>query len=115
MIKNFWKMTKFYCLNHPEPILMEYRQGPKELFYACEKYYPDKRTPDERACANNMYTQIAEVAIDYFSNKIEEALIKDERINLTNEKFVYKNVEFVVLKHSEEEFNVGTINRKTYK
>ena len=108
-------MTNFFCLNHPEPVPMEFRQGPKELFYACEKYYPEKRLEGERACGNNMYTQAAEAAVEYFSDLIEEALMRNEKINITNEKFTYKGIEFIVLKHTEEEVNVGVINRKVYK
>ena len=112
MIKNLWKNTTFYCMNHEKYEVMEIRQGPKEIFYACPKYYPDNRSEGEKPCMNNMYIQIAQQAVEHFAGIIEEYEKQGIDVNIKGEKWVNKNVEFKVLEHKRDSLKIGILNRK---
>ena len=48
MISGMWKNVVLVCGNdHEIPQEMYVRQTDKDAFYACPKYYPENRDPDE--------------------------------------------------------------------
>lgn len=114
MIKNFWKKIVLICGNHPdEEILMNLIEGPSSLFYACPKYYPENRTPNERACANRINLVDFEKMVDHLSELYEENFLEGNLINLTGHRWVYKKViEYEVIEHTQDQIKVKMKNKK---
>ncbi len=117
MIKNLWKKIVLVCGNcHNEKIVMQLIQGPSSLFYACPKYHQQNRTKGELACPNRINLMDYEKMIDYFSARMEEALIMGYKENLTNVTWQYKKtITFKVLSHTEEELKISMYNKKAFK
>ena len=92
MIKNFCDMLEIYCGHgHSEPIPMYMKEGAgygRDSFYACPKYYPENRTPDERACNNNLTITDYLKMVDFLDKKLSNAELNDEKINLKNFKYM---------------------------
>lgn len=75
MIKNLWKHITLTCGNgHTEEVVMDLKQGPLSLFYACPKYYPENRKEKERACANRLNLVDFEKMLDHMTEKIEKGM-----------------------------------------
>lgn len=114
MIKNIWSNVKFFCgHDHKEPIEMAYQQGPDSLFYACPKYHPENREPEERACSNRLNLVNAEKIINQFANEVEKRGFIG--VNLTNYEWDYKTIHIKVLKHSVNEINLEIVDKKALK
>ncbi len=113
-----WKQIEFVCCNrHKEPQKMQYMQTPKAIFYACPKYFPQNREENEPACVNAIYTNDAEKAVDTIHDRIGNAEMNDENINLTNYAFTINNVEYKVLSDTtasdpDGKIVVSVLNRK---
>lgn len=113
MIVNLWKNTSFYCMNHDKPVKMEPRTGKKELFYACPKYYPENRSDNERACMNNMYTQDAQEAVCYVSDKIEQYTAEGiEPLCVIGETWTKRDIDYTVLNYDNGKLKIGVLNRR---
>ena len=100
-------------MNHEKPVELFPRMGTKELFYACPKYGPENRTAGERACLNNIYTQDAQAAVEYVSDKIEEY----EAQGLTQEavtgmKWIKRDIEYTVISYMNGKLKLGVLNRR---
>lgn len=117
MVKNFWKKIVLVCgNNHQEMVEMNLINGPASLFYACPKYYPENRSPQERACANRINLIDFEAMVNFLSEKIETALLDGGIVNLKNVSWTYKKaIDFKVLEHTEEKIVVQMLNRKALK
>ena len=116
MIKNLCDLIEIYCgHNHAEKIPMYMKDGAgmgKDSFYACPKYYPENRTPDERACNNNLTITDYLKMVNYIDKKLTEAELKDEKLNLTNVKFNIGQVKYHVLKHTEQKIQIAILNKR---
>lgn len=116
MIKNFCDMLEIYCGHgHSEPIPMYMKEGAgygRDSFYACPKYYPENRAPDERACNNNLTITDYLKMVDFLDKKLSNAELNDEKINLKNFKFKIGQVEYTVIDHTSRKIKISVVNRK---
>ena len=116
MIKNFCDMLEIYCGHgHSEQIPMYMKEGAgygRDSFYACPKYYPENRTPDERACNNNLTITDYLKMVDFLDKKLSNAELNDEKINLKNFKFKIGQVEYTVIDHTSRKIKISVVNRK---
>lgn len=114
MIKNLWQNTSFYCMRHEKPVEMVFREGKKELFYACPKYDPNNRADDERGCRNNMYTQDAEAAVNHISDLIEEYEQKGLTADaIVGAEWTKRDIDFKVLSYENGRVKVSVLNRSS--
>lgn len=115
MIKNLWSRVTFCCINnHEKPIPFRVQAG-KTNFYACEKYFPEFRTPEERACANRLNLDDAEGIVLKLSDIIEENDNFESRTDLTNYTFNYvgprASIYVKIVTYSEKEIVLGILNK----
>lgn len=114
MIKNLWSRITFCCINgHEHPIPFRVQAG-KTNFYACEKYFQENRTPEERACANRLNLDDAQGIVLKLSDLIEENDNIECRTDLTNYSFTYvgprASILVKIVKYSEKEIILGILN-----
>lgn len=117
MIKNLWKHITLTCGNgHTEEVVMDLKQGPLSLFYACPKYYPENRKEKERACANRLNLVDFEKMLDHMTEKIEKGMDQGIEINLTGYQYRdRKGTQYTVLKHSKDDLKIEVLNRRALK
>lgn len=116
MIKNLWNRVQFYCIhNHEVPVPFRVQEGPSSPFYACPKYFPDNREPDERPCGNRVNLIDAESIVMKLGDYIEESEMNGEVANFTNFCFDYKGIEVKVLKYTDSHIDLGIVNKKALK
>jgi hypothetical protein len=114
IITGTWSSVKLVCAHrHKEPVVMELRQGPSSLFYACPKYYPENRDEGERACNNRLNLVDYERMLAHINALLYEAEFMGEKPNLTNHKWKdAKGTEYKILLHEKEEFVVEMFNKR---
>ena len=115
MIKILWSRVTFCCINgHEHPIPFRVQAG-KTNFYACEKYFQENRTPEERACANRLNLDDAQGIVLKLSDLIEENDNIECRTDLTNYSFTYvgprASILVKIVKYSEKEIILGILNK----
>ena len=117
MIKNLWKHITLTCGNgHTEEVVMDLKQGPLSLFYACPKYYPENRKEKERACANRLNLVDFEKMLDHMTEKIEKGMDQGIEVNLTGYQYRdRKGTQYTVLKHSKDDLMIEVLNRRALK
>jgi len=116
MIKNLCDMIEIYCGHgHEEPVAMYMKSGSdsgKDSFYACPKYYPENRTPEERACNNNLTITDYIKMVNYLDKTLTQAELNDEKLNLTNSRFKIGQVEYKVLEHTYTKLKIAVVNKR---
>lgn len=116
MIKNLCDLIEIYCgHNHNEEIPMYMKDGSdmgKDSFYACPKYYPENREPDERACNNNLTITDYIKMVNHIDKVLTEAELNDEKLNMKNSKFKIGQVEYRVTDHTNRKIKVEILNKK---
>lgn len=116
MIKNIWKCTNFWCSHRHEAIKMELIQGPMSLFYACPKYYPQNREPNERTCNMRLNLVDAEAILEKLSKIIEEDDNNGLNADYTNLEFDYKDIHITVLSYDKTgSIDLNILNKKAIK
>lgn len=117
MIKNLWKHIVLTCGNHhEEEVIMDLKQGPLSLFYACPKYYPENRKEKERACANRLNLVDFEKMLDHMTKKIEDGMDHGVEVNLTGYQYRdRKGTQYKVLLHSKDDLKIEVLNRRALK
>ena len=117
MIKNLWKHITLTCGNgHTEEVVMDLKQGPLSLFYACPKYYPENRKEKERACANRLNLVDFEKMLDHMTEKIEKGMDQGIEVNLTGYQYRdRKGTQYTVLKHTNDDLKIEVLNRRALK
>lgn len=117
MIKNLWKQVVLICGNHhKKEVVMNLKEGPSSLFYACPKYYPENRLPEERACVNRLNLVDFERMLDHISRKIMDNMERDIAVNLTGYQFKdKKGTQYKILLHTDEEIKIEVLNRRAIK
>lgn len=113
MIKNLWSTISFWCIHrHSEPVEMQVQYGPSSPFYACPKYFPQNRDPDERACANRLNFVDAEEIVKKLGNIIATDQMNGNMIDYTNFEFDYKSIHIKVLEYKDKAIRLGILNKK---
>lgn len=103
MLTGIWKDIEIYCGNeHSELIKLEPRQGPLSLFYACPKYYEENRTELEHKCDNRISLNEYEALVEHISDKITDAELNDQILNLKGYCWKNKGVLYEVIEHSKK-------------
>ena len=71
MITGLWKNVRLVCGNpaHSTNEIMFLKQTPEDVFYACPKYDPENRSPDEKPCMNRISVNEAEKMLDVLAEK----------------------------------------------
>jgi hypothetical protein len=91
---------------------MEIQNGPHSLFYACPKYHPDNREPDERACSNRINLVDYEIMLKHLQDILTDAMMHDRQEDLTNHSWVYKGIEFKVFEYTKDKIIKITMTNK---
>ena len=84
----------------------------KDSFYACPKYYPENREPNERACNNNLTITDYLKMVNHIDKILTQAELNDEKLNLTNIRFKIGRVEYHVTEHSSRKIKIEVLNKK---
>lgn len=113
MINNIWNITKVFCDNHEEPIPMQFKTGPRSVFYACPEH--DNKYKGKKACPNRLSSEDLEAVLNIISQKIELEEADGSTINLTGWKGHYKSVEFRILRHEPACIHVAILNRRAFR
>lgn len=118
MINNLWSIVHFYCINgHTNPVLMDVKEG-NDKFFACPRYmlrdekHPNGHKPEKPGCANHISFGEAEKIVSMLSERIEEAMQEMDFRDFTGDTFHYRMIDVKVLKYSDDEIQLGVINRK---
>ena len=111
MITNIWKSIKFYCPEHKEPVALTIQTKGTTPFYACPKYYPKNRDPDEFACVNHINLNEYEAAIKHISDILVESELNNEKTNLASHKWTRKGIDFEVFSHTRDTIKVYMKNK----
>ncbi len=107
MIKNRWKNTEFYCMNHKKPVRFQEYTASHTPFYACPKYFlkdenhPDGHDEDEKQCLNRISTTLAWSIIEQISAMVEDAHKNSELIDFKNCCFPFKGYDVTILELNE--------------
>lgn len=113
VIKNLWSVITFWCIHgHKEPVQMQVQYGPSSPFYACPKYFPENRTPDERACANRLNFIDAEEIVKKLGNIIAGDQMNGDAVDYTNYEFDYKSIHVKVLEYKDKSIKLGILSKK---
>lgn len=114
MITGSWDDITLVCGNtHDEPVNMVLQEGPTSLFYACPKYHRENRSEGERACNNRLSIDDFLKALASLHEKIIEAELRDERLQLTNYEWKdRKGTLYKVLKHEGNQLTISVYNKK---
>lgn len=129
MIANLWEKVRLICGNHDKDkiVYMEphaassssvmqglYGNAAMNMFYACPKYYPDKREEGETLCRNHISLKEYEGMLDYLSSIIEEVEADGGSIDLVGEKWKSKKgVEFEVVYQDATHIDIRCIDRRS--
>lgn len=118
-VKNIWSKISIYCLNHETPLKMDVLQNTeamRDAFYACENYatIPEsQRKKGDKYCYNRIgLTDYQGIIYEFMSLMDKEGPVAD----LTNMGFKYpkkggSRYEVKVLKYTEDEINLGVLNK----
>lgn len=114
MITGTWDDITLVCgYRHEEPIPMVIQSGPSSPFYACPKYHPENRVGNERACGNRLSLQDYTKMLEHLHQKIVEAEMRDEKINLANYEWKdKKGTLFKVLSHEGSKMTIQVYNKR---
>ena len=105
-------MIHVYCgNNHQELEELKIEEGMYQLFYACPKYQMENRNPNEKACNNRISVDDYENMITHVSSMIEEAEMNNTMLDLTNVKWVKKNIEFTIFEHTKDSIKIFMKNK----
>lgn len=116
IITGTWDDITLVCSHrHEEPVPMVLQAG-KTLFYACPKYHLEQRDLTERACNNRLSLQDYTAMLSHLHQKIMDAEMADEQINLTNYTWHdRKGTVYKVLKHEGRKLTIDVYNRRAIK
>jgi len=112
---SLWKNTKFVCGHHADSNdnpTFTLKTGGHSLYYQCTKNNPLALNDGEHPCNVIIDIKTYEAALDHISKKIINAELEATVINLTNYKWKYKNYEFNILLHKNDEFIVSVTDIK---
>lgn len=114
MITGSWDDITLVCGNtHDEPVNMGRQEGASSLFYACPKYHRENRSEGERACNNRLSIDDFLKALASLHEKIIEAELQDERLQLTNYEWKdRKGTRYKVLEHEGNKLTISVYNKK---
>ena len=113
MISGMWKNVVLVCGNdHEIPQEMYVRQTDKDAFYACPKYYPENRDPDERPCMNRISVAEMEHMLEVISEKIQQDEEEGGMCFLKNFTFETKVGKYKVLEHNADVLKIQVLNKK---
>ena len=117
VLKGSWKYVQVVCGNHGDQndIIMTIQQGPHSLFYACPKYFPDNREPEEPPCVNRINLIDYEKMLSYIADVMVNAERNGEICNLTNYKWEKNGIQFMVLSHTDEKLIIKMFNKKSFR
>lgn len=116
MIKNLWKLVKFYCTNgHEEPIPFDVQEG-DSAFYACPQYFelsnehPNGHLPGSRACHNRLSFSDAEKIVTTLSKIIENDIDDNTFGSYTGLRFTSGFNRVKILEYSPKKIKIGVVN-----
>lgn len=113
MITGMWKNVVLVCGNdHEEEQEMYIRQTEEDAFYACPKYNPENRTPDERPCMNRISVAEMEHVLDAISEKIQQDEEDGGMCFLKNYAFETKVGKYKILEHQDGLLKIQVLNKK---
>lgn len=112
MIKNIWAVTKVYCDNHSNPLLMQFKTGPHSLFYACPEH--DNKYKGKIACPNRISIDDLEALLEVLSQKIETEEADGGTINLTGWKFRHKYINCRVIRYEPNDIHLAITNGRAF-
>ena len=127
MITGLWKNVRLICGNpaHESHEIMELRQTPTDVFYACPKYYPQNREPDEkpcmtrfslsvpyRPCMNRISVGEVEKMLDLLAEKIQEEEADNGSFFAKNYRFETRIGKYKVLQCSDVLLSVKALNKR---
>jgi len=117
ILKGLWKNATFVCGHgHEAQVEMTYKEG-DTMFYSCPRYYVSKERPQERSCANRMTFKDAEEIIMKISKEIIKAEESGTSVNLTNYRFMHKQIAVHILSHdmTTNAMTISILNHKAIK
>ena len=114
MITGLWKNVRLICGNpaHESHEIMELRQTPTDVFYACPKYYPQNREPDEKPCMNRISVGEVEKMLDLLAEKIQEEEADNGSFFAKNYRFETRIGKYKVLQCSDVLLSVKVLNKR---
>lgn len=113
MISGMWRNVCLICGNqHEEQQIMYVRQTEDDAFYACPKYYPENREPDEQPCMN----RISVTEMEHVFDALCEKKLSDEEDGgecyLKNYAFQTKVGKYKVLDEKDGSLTIQALNKK---
>lgn len=113
-IKGSWNDIQLVCCyRHKEPVPMIIQEGPLSPFYACPKYHEENRIEGERACKNHLSLKDYMKMMEHLHNKLVNAEMNDEKINLVNYTWKDRNgTEFKVLSQNDSHSVISVYNKR---
>lgn len=114
MITGLWKNVRLVCGNpaHSTNEIMFLKQTPEDVFYACPKYDPENRSPDEKPCMNRISVGEAEKMLDVLAEKIQEEESENGSFFAKNFRFETRIGKYKVLQCTESVLTVKALNRR---
>jgi hypothetical protein len=91
---------------------MYIRQTEDDAFYACPKYYPENREPDEQPCMNRISVTEMEHVLDALSEKKQEDEEDGGECYLKNYAFATRIGKYKVLEEKEGLLKIQALNKK---
>ena len=112
VITGSWEDITLVCSHrHETPVPMVIQEGPSSQFYACPKYHEQNREEGEKACNNHISLQDYTKMLEHLHQKIMEAEMQDEKINLKNHIWKdRKGIEYKVLEQDGNHLTVQVQN-----
>lgn len=103
MVSNLWQDTKIYCGCHDEPVEMVLTPTKGGYEYSCKN--------KDCGCKNFISLKDFEKMIDHLSDKLCEAEVGGDVLNLTNYKWKSKFLTFKIIEHNSV-YKIEVLNRK---
>jgi len=116
MIRNLWNKIEIVCGCHEgvpnEQKKMEPKAGHKSMFYSCPRYYPENRTPDEKACVNHVNVEDFQKILDKIGHEAESQMIFGQSPVLQGLTFKIKDITIKVIEYTPEKIVISVVNKK---
>ena len=112
MVIGLWNKTRFYCLNHKNPVPLITGIGTHPVYVCAESLPKSEENPDGYTtlpCGCKITYNDAVNLVDKLSTQIETNVFDRAESNYTGMRFSYRKVNAKVIKHTDKHIDIGIL------